>query len=70
VIIETRPALDISSLFTSQVSFGVRLPPWIFWQLPVGTKIQDLGSLARLASPAQEWLFEDAQSFLPAALMP
>jgi len=30
----------------------------------------DLGSLARFASPAQEWLLEAAQSFLPAALMP
>jgi hypothetical protein len=49
---------------------GARLPPSIFWQVPVGTKIQELGSCARFASPAQEWLPVAAQSFLAAALMP
>jgi hypothetical protein len=41
-------------------ALGLVLPPTILLQVPTGTYIHDFGSLARFASPAQEWLLEAA----------
>jgi hypothetical protein len=45
-------------LLGSAYALGLVLPPTILLQVPAGTYIHDFGSLARFASPAQEWLLE------------